>query len=171
MNDKICSKCKLVKNLSEFSHNKRMRDGLSRQCRTCYSEYFQKTKDNRITTMYKWVEKNREKSILLNTERRAKEEGLPFNLSLEDIQIPKKCPILGVKLDLSYKRNQCIDRELRPSVDRIIPELGYIKGNIRIISSKANRKKQDSNIRELQKIIKYIKESMKLADKLRGEIK
>lgn len=40
-----------------------------------------------------------------------------------------------------------------PSIDRIIPELGYTKGNIRVISNRANLLKSNATIEELQKVI------------------
>ena len=72
---------------------------------------------------------------------------------MSDIIIPTYCPILKIKL--LFSKN--IVQDNSPSVDRIIPELGYVKGNIQIISFKANRIKGHATINELELIIKYIK--------------
>lgn len=50
MNTKICSKCKLEKNLSEFNKNKQTKDKLNCWCNICYKKYKRK-----------YSEKNREK--------------------------------------------------------------------------------------------------------------
>lgn len=36
---KICSSCKVNKNLSEFPPNKNNRDGFNKKCRDCYNQY------------------------------------------------------------------------------------------------------------------------------------
>lgn len=44
-----------------------------------------------------------------------------------------------------------------PSVDRIRPELGYVKGNVRVISSRANLLKNNAEIWELEKVLEDLK--------------
>lgn len=36
--------------------------------------------------------------ILKNAKQRAKSQGIPFNLTIDDIIIPEKCPLLGTPL-------------------------------------------------------------------------
>ena len=43
-----------------------------------------------------------------------------------------------------------------PSLDKIIPELGYVKGNVRVISFKANKYKNDMDRETVQKILDYM---------------
>jgi hypothetical protein len=83
---------------------------------------------------------------------RAKKLGLEFNLEPEDFIIPEYCPIFGVKLERGGKGYH----ENSPSVDRLDPNLGYVKGNISIISFRANRIKADANPEELRKIADWI---------------
>lgn len=68
--------------------------------------------------------------------------------------IPTKCPILGIRLDFSEKNNIRIDSS--PSIDCVNPEKGYISGNLKIISWRANRIKNDGTAEEHEKIAKYI---------------
>lgn len=90
-------------------------------------------------------------------KRRAKIEGLPFSISKEDIKniypIDNKCPMLGIDLFISDK----ISTDNSPSLDKIIPEKGYIKENILIISYKANRIKNNATIDELGKIFNFLR--------------
>ena len=66
---------------------------------------------------------------------------------LKDIIIPKICPILEVPIILGSKGNY----EYTPSLDRIDNSKGYIKGNIQVISKKANSMKNSATLEELQK--------------------
>lgn len=65
---------------------------------------------------------------------RAKKMGLPFNLTEQDILTPEHCEITGWRL-VYGNRQICRDS---PSVDRKIPLLGYVRGNVRTISHYAN---------------------------------
>ena len=47
-----------------------------------------------------------------------------------------------------------------PSLDRLVPEKGYVKGNCFIISNKANRMKQDNTLEDFQRIVSYIQERL-----------
>jgi hypothetical protein len=97
---------------------------------------------------------HKEKSLLTDCKKRAKHSGLPFDIVEEDIVIPDVCPVLGIKI--------CKDNNERkynsPSVDKVIPEKGYVKGNIRVISWRANMIKSCGTAEEHMKISQYIKE-------------
>ena len=43
---------------------------------------------------------------------------------------------------------------------KAVPDLGYVKGNCFIISSKANRMKKENTLEDFYKIISYIKERL-----------
>lgn len=90
-----------------------------------------------------------EKYMLYRAKYRAKMLGIPFNISVNDIHIPNKCPVFGT--DFKYG-----DIDYSPSLDRIVPSLGYVKGNVIVISTKANRIKNDSNIEELKMIYEFL---------------
>ena len=96
--------------------------------------------------------KSRDKAarMLQGARYRAKVQGLPFDIVKSDIDIPEFCPVFPwVKLRSG-------DHDSRPELDRIIPELGYIKGNVRVVCSRANRIKSDASLKELQAIINYM---------------
>jgi len=62
---KECSKCKEVKELSEFGKAKSNKDGLRGQCKECISKYKKEYRDNNKeyihTRLKEWREENREK--------------------------------------------------------------------------------------------------------------
>jgi len=83
-------------------------------------------------------------------KKRAKHEGIPFSLTLDDIpEVPENCPVLGIKLQPNDKAGPL---DSSPSLDRIVPNLGYIRGNVRIISFRANRLRSDASAKELRLI-------------------
>ena len=92
-----------------------------------------------------WKDKNREKNLYQLAHHRAKLKGIEFNIEISDIIIPDVCPILGLPIKKSIDGN----RDLSPSLDRIDNDKGYIKGNIQVISFKANAMKLTANKEEL----------------------
>lgn len=87
---------------------------------------------------------------------RAHKRGLPFNLTVEDIHIPEFCPVLGLKLCIGRSERGGVG-EASPSLDRLIPSLGYVVGNVRVISWRANRLKCDASLDEVEKIAAYMR--------------
>lgn len=92
--------------------------------------------------------------LLKHARKRAKDQQKDFNLELSDIIIPDFCPILNIPLTKYEKLSNNT-----PSLDKVNPSMGYVKGNVKVISMRANRLKQDSTIEELEKIIDYMKEN------------
>ena len=86
--------------------------------------------------------------------KRALAKGLEFNIELKDIHIPRKCPILKVPLICSTRYS--------PSIDRIYPDKGYVKGNIAVISTLANSMKANATPKELLIFARNIKKYMDL---------
>jgi hypothetical protein len=85
-------------------------------------------------------------------QNRAKKNNIPFNLEYTDVVIPKKCPILEIPIFKGNERHIANS----PSLDRLVPELGYVKGNVRVISYKANTMKSDASIEEIKMFAKNI---------------
>jgi hypothetical protein len=104
---------------------------------------------------YKENRERKLKSVMISSAKaRAKKKGLPFDLTESDFDIPKTCPVLGIPLRISEARSP---KDHSPSLDRVIPGLGYVKHNVRVISMRANVPKQDLWPDELQKIADYTK--------------
>lgn len=100
------------------------------------------------------------KKIMINRVKdRAAQNNIPFDLEVSDLEIPVTCPVLGITLAVSIgKRGGSPDS---PSIDRVVPELGYVRGNVRVISNKANRIKQDATYEEIVAVAEYIKANLR----------
>lgn len=103
----------------------------------------------------KWSRENPEKYVLLRTKTRAKQRNLEFNLELSDIVIPERCPVLGIPLIPQIGNGRSNDNS--PSIDRVNNTKGYIKGNVLIVSNKANTIKNNASIEELGKVYEFYK--------------
>ena len=87
----------------------------------------------------------------------AKRKGLPFNLTSDYVKSiwNERCPMLGIRLErMNVFGRKC---DSAPSLDRIRPILGYVEGNVQIISWRANRIKNDATPEELWQIARYLK--------------
>ena len=74
---------------------------------------------------------------------RAKQKGREFTITKEDIVIPDICPLLGTPIQ-------------SPSLDRIDSSKGYIKGNVWVISNRANTLKNDATLTELKTLVENL---------------
>lgn len=84
--------------------------------------------------------------------RRALRADIPFELTEDDIEIPETCPALGIPLVQATGRPTANS----PSLDRIVPEKGYVPSNVRVISFRANTLKRDATWAELKKLARYM---------------
>ena len=97
----------------------------------------------------------KEWDIYYSCKKRSREKGIPFNIDFEDIVIPDTCPILGIKIEPGQGLGNLIDSS--PTIDKFYPELGYVKGNIQVVSWRANRFKSDGTPEEWEKIAEWCK--------------
>lgn len=155
---KICSRCKTEKPLSDFGKRSKVKkDGLMYECKECHNSYSSvHTKANRKTannTYKNWKKKHPEFQLWINAKARAKKKNLPFSIKWKEIVIPEFCPVLGVKLEKSTNRKM---QMASPSLDRMVPELGYIPSNIAVISCKANAMKSNGSLEEHKKLVLWL---------------
>lgn len=149
---KACIACCIVKPLEEFYTLKR-KGGIiyKNQCKRCTLIILSAQKKER--------KRNNPGRILWRTARqRALKKGIKFSIKVSDIIMPEYCPILGIKLAIGDGRIE----DASPSLDRIVNKKGYVKGNVHIISNRANRIKNDSTLQELISIVRYLKRLKKL---------
>jgi hypothetical protein len=125
---KTCSQCGEVKATSEFY--RRSRGDLFAECKRCFA--------HRTLTNY---HKNPLAQVLRLAKKRAEKAGVPFTLTLENLPpVPETCPaIKGAKLErVKFGKGA---RGLAPSLDRVIPSLGYIPENVVWVSNRVNASK------------------------------
>jgi hypothetical protein len=103
--------------------------------------------ESRKARLLAWRIKYPREYLIQGALGRSKTLNLPFNLIPEDIFIPDKCPALLTSFEFGTQTAM--------SLDRIIPELGYIKGNVQVISRKANLMKQNATEKELENFAKW----------------
>jgi hypothetical protein len=89
-------------------------------------------------------------------KERATRSGTPFTITLDDVPaIPSHCPALGIPL---VQGDQVGGRGSAPSLDRLIPEFGYVPGNVVWISHLANAIKSKANVREIYAVADWLHE-------------
>lgn len=133
-----CKGCGKIKPKEDFSLVNKKRPIRYPYCRQCAVE-----NHRRLPLEYQ---------LLHNAKRRAKKKGVPFNLKRTDLVIPECCPILGMPMERhrgSMGRNSF-------TVDEIIPGIGYVPGNVQVISFRANAMKQDADANELLTFANWI---------------
>jgi len=141
---KKCRVCQEVLPFSNFHKNKKTLFGINTECKDCR---IPKSKNQ-------WKYSSLELRILNRTRTRANQKGLLFDLKIEDIYIPQKCPVFN--LDFIHE----IGHDLSPSIDRIIPALGYVRSNIQIISNLANRIKSNANAQQVRAVADYMQNTL-----------
>ncbi len=97
--------------------------------------------------------KNRLTHLVNSAKARAKKFNLPFNITKDDFVIPEVCPVLGIPITFESSKKKV--NQNAPSLDRIIPELGYVKNNVIVISWRANRLKWNASLDELEKLSEF----------------
>jgi hypothetical protein len=97
----------------------------------------------------RWRKTNPEKAMFIDARRRAKGRNLEFTIDLDDVVIPECCPLLGIEI----ARGVGAHADSSPSLDRIDSARGYVKGNVWVISWRANVIKRDATLDELRLIV------------------
>lgn len=177
MAEKQCTKCGIVKPLTEFYTQGRNRKGHCAACKICTTAYvrahWSRTNDSRRAYQRAYREKHKEKiamqarrlriknagrsaeytkrcrennpakAILAAAKARAKKYGIPFSITVADIVIPDKCPILGIAFGPNTRRGVGSHWDSM-SLDRTIPKIGYISGNVEVMSRLANTMKSNA---------------------------
>jgi DNA repair exonuclease SbcCD ATPase subunit len=104
-----------------------------------------------------YKEANLPKYMFSNAYSRAKKNNIPFNLTEDYLKsiYPSDmiCPVLGFEMSVGLDENG--SSETSPSLDRIIPEKGYVQGNVVVVSMRANTIKRDATPEELRKVTDF----------------
>jgi len=145
--EKRCKICKQMKDASQFPPAATTRDRLDIYCTPC----------RKIAQATRYAKNRRQAkscAMLHRAKKRAKLKGLSFLITLVDIEpIPDVCPVLGLALNWDRAGLPAGDS---PSLDRIDNNLGYIPGNVMVISNRANMIKSDATAEEVQAVADYL---------------
>jgi hypothetical protein len=168
-----CPKCRTQKPRDGFSRDHTTRDGLNSWCRQCCAvtrkarfdrdpeafragqrAYWGRPESGRGAKLRAWHAANPVSALLERAKRRAVRKCVQFTISAKDIlPLPVVCPILGIPL-----RKGTWTRDPNAySLDRIKPALGYVPGNVAVISNRANTIKNDATPEELHALSLWIK--------------
>lgn len=101
---------------------------------------------------------NAENYLLYRSRHRAKVAGIPHDIDLSDIVVPARCPVLGIPLMWNHGIGRRGFHPNSPSLDKIKPASGYVKGNVRVISARANLLKNDASVAELEAVLHDLKQ-------------
>jgi len=139
-----CKRCGQIKGIGEFYKSNCTAGGISYVCKECAGPKVRRQARqyrNKLTSQQK---------VYRQLKNRAKGKGILFDLELSDIKIPAACPVLGIPLDGSWWG-------AKTHVDKFIPEDGYVKGNITIMSARANQLKSNATIEEIIALAEWMK--------------
>jgi hypothetical protein len=93
------------------------------------------------------------KFLVYEAKRRAKINGVEFSITVDDVYLPEFCPVLGIRLVFGTSKI----RDTSPTIDRVDNSKGYIPGNVKIISWRANTLKNCGSAEEHEAIAAYIR--------------
>ena len=104
-----------------------------------------------------WACNHPEERLHAAARQRANQNNIPFDIKRSDIVIPTHCPLLGLSLQRSGSGRVEYNS---PSLDRIHNNRGYVKGNIWVISHRANRLKSNATLEELELLTTNLRKAL-----------
>lgn len=147
---KTCGKCRKTLPESAYCKAHTQYRKIQGWCRGCHREYDRERRRANPESARQNDKRKRTKGttgrLLSMAKSRAKIYSMEFSITKTDISIPSRCPVLGIPILVGASAH---DRENAPSLDRIDPTRGYVSGNVRVISWRANRLKNDATAAEL----------------------
>lgn len=164
-----CQTCGRIALLSDFGlENNGSRKCVRSECSMCrktYQSNYKSAHEPEIRA-YSAAKKRREDDnpdriglwaidSVRHARNRAKRAGVPFDLDVSYVRslCVTHCPALGTPLVYAniggHKPNSA-------SIDRIVPSGGYTRGNVMVISRRANTIKQDATAAELAEVAHWV---------------
>lgn len=96
----------------------------------------------------------RKKILIDKVKAQAKMKGIEFDISVKDIEWSETCPILFCEIDYYTTVTKTGNTA---SFDRKNPSKGYIRGNVFVISNKANSMKSNGTVEIFERLLQYVK--------------
>jgi hypothetical protein len=161
-----CASCNKFKPARYFAKAPRHINGCSSYCNKCKLEKVNDWRARNPDRVHYFGHGYRladfGKHIFLSARKRARVAGIPFDITVDEVralvEATPVCPVLGIKLEFpTYTRGSIGGpRPNSYSIDRRIPALGYITGNVSIMSWRANSLKGDATLDELRKLVAWM---------------
>lgn len=129
-----------------------------KKCRLTYyssPEHYKNNRQKILKAQAQYRKEHPEIVMYWDAKTRAKKRNILFSIEASDVLIPKICPITQRTIVKGKRTNDS------PSLDRINPEKGYIKGNIWVISWKANRLKSNLTKDEILRFCEILPKMLK----------
>ena len=175
-----CKVCAIVRRLdngdAHRAYYKCWRADHPEECRAYSREHYRRAPEKQKRLKKDWELRHYPGKLLQSARDTSRTYGWVCDLDVSDIAIPGRCPLLGLLLDCRAPARS----DNLPSIDRIDPSKGYIKGNVWVVSWRANRLKSDASLEELEGIVRgmqlerarkaSIQESHKLAEHFRQHL-
>lgn len=121
-----------------------------------FREYYRANVTAKNKRQWKYYRSNPKRYLMNLAKKRAKKKGIPFTIMEEDFTLPHKCPVFGLYLEMHFgEGSDGYDNSY--TLARLNNDLGYIPGNVVVISNKANRLKGDATIEELERLVSWLK--------------
>jgi hypothetical protein len=108
------------------------------------------------------------KKYLNNARGRARRDNVPFDITYEYLEsiATDECPVYGIMFEWGTSNlGRGKTKENCPTLDRILPNKGYVKGNVAFISYKANRIKDNGTMQDHYAIADWIWERINAEQK------
>lgn len=166
MNVKKCSKCNTEKATSEFSAHNKSPDGLSYWCNPCRAAYYRERRRKADPELRERLRMTDKRASLKHRNKdpfrvmadsasvRAARSRVPFSIKANDVLVLWElcggvCPVSGIEMSLEIAVGQGNRKPNKASLDRIIPSLGYVPGNVRLVCWAVNCMKANMTDDEL----------------------
>jgi hypothetical protein len=171
MEIKHCPVCEKDKPIDEFYNSRGTKTGKSGYCKTCSNEdgrtrresgSFRNLPDNKKKEIYSRINANRQslrrrdplRAMLSRSKKGAKQRGLEFTITSKDIDFVDTCPVFGIPLEQTVGGIASYNSR---SLDRTDSAKGYVPGNVKVMSFRANTLKSNATIEELESVVAYMK--------------
>ncbi len=103
----------------------------------------------------RWRVQNAARYLFSFARIRSRNSGVPFLITHDDVSVPSHCPVLGIPLMFRHSGRGQYDES--PTLDRIVPSLGYVAGNVAVISGRANRIKNVGSADEHEAVAAWMR--------------
>ena len=122
------------------AHGKKWRDSHKKEVLESRNQYY------RDHPEYAWLD---------SIKHRARKLGVPFNLTAQYLKsiAADICPVLGIPLICSTGNTGPTNNS--PTVDRLIPNLGYVEGNVMVVSKLANQIKSCATPEQIRQVADF----------------